>query len=97
MEKYKRFCRVCCGTLDSDSYVVMKGNGQLTKVGEAMEQISELVTGEEEGIPRVCKPCYRLVIALKKADDDLAHRKRELNDKVLVRAWQSRGNTQTLE
>ena len=28
MEKYSRFCRVCCEPLKSDSYFVMKTTGQ---------------------------------------------------------------------
>ena len=44
MEKYKRFCRVCCDPLDR-KYALWTVSGQLTTVGQVVVQVSELSIG----------------------------------------------------
>ena len=44
MEKYKRFCRVCCDPLDR-KYALLTVSGQLTTVGQVVVQVSELSIG----------------------------------------------------
>ena len=82
MEKYSRFCRVCCEPFKSESYFVMKTTGQLTKLGEAMEKVTDLKLNEERGVPQLCRTCYRKVMALKKAADDMELRKSDLRSKL---------------
>ena len=41
MEKYKRFCRVCCDPLDR-KYTLLTVSGQLTTVGQVVVRVSEL-------------------------------------------------------
>ena len=81
MEKYNRFCRLCCSTLDVKSYLLKKDE-ELTSVGIAFVRI--LDTREvDDAKARLCKTCYRTVFAVQKADDELRQRKTELKVKFL--------------
>ena len=44
MEKYKRFCCVCCDPLDR-KYALLTVSGQLTTVGQVIVRVSELSIG----------------------------------------------------
>ena len=79
MEKYKRFCRVCCGSLDR-KYSLVLSTGQLSTVGLAL--VHELDISREGGPSYVCGSCYRWVLALKKMEEDVEARKRALRDKL---------------
>ena len=79
MEKYKRFCRVCCGSLDR-KYSLVLSTGQLSTVGLALAHELDI---SAEGCPSyVCGSCYRWVLALKKMEEDVEARKRALRDKL---------------
>lgn len=79
MEKYKRFCRVCCGPLDR-KYSLVLDNGQLSTVGLALAH--ELDISAEGGPSYACGSCYRWVLALKKMEEDVEAKKRALRDKL---------------
>ena len=61
MEKYSHFCRVCCEPLKSGSYFVTKTTEKLTKLGKAMEQVTNLKFNAEGGVLQLCRLCYRKV------------------------------------
>ena len=74
MEKYKRFCRVCCDPLDR-KYALLTVSGQLTTVGQVVVLVSELSIGHlKECDAHMCHTCYRSANALKKIEDDVTTR-----------------------
>ena len=82
MEKYKRFCRVCCDPLDR-KYALLMVSGQLTTVGQVVVPVSELSIGHlKEYKAHVCQTCYRSANALKKMDDDVTTRSHAMGDKI---------------
>ena len=82
MEKYKRFCRVCCDPLDR-KYALLTVSGQLTTVGQVVVQVSELSIGHlKECNAHVYRTCYRSASALKKMEDDVTTRSRAMGDKI---------------
>ena len=82
MEKYKRFCRVCCDPLDR-KYALLTVSGQLTIVGQVVVQVSELsIENLKECNAHVCRTCYRSAKALKKMKDDVTTRSCAMGDKI---------------
>ena len=81
MEKYHRFCRLCCSTLDVKSYLLKKDE-ELTSIGAAFVRIVD-IREVDDAKARLCKTCYRTVFAVQKADDELRQRKTELKVKFL--------------
>lgn len=54
-----------------------------TQVGRALFQLTKLNFDAEAGNPRLCRACYKKVIALKKAEDDVEAKKSELTKKIM--------------
>ena len=65
-----------------ESFLLAKGAFS-TQVGQAVFQLIQLNFTESEN-PRLCWICYKMVMSLKKAADDLEVKKRELSESEVI-------------